>query len=280
MPKKRVLLSEIDVGEWARHYASRPYGHFKGEIYPVFVGILSCLPDGARVLDVGAGPGHLAREFYKRNPDSGLQFVLLDASVELLKIAESRLPSRRVATVHGSFNGPDWAHGLGDFDAVVSNNALFHVRPEKLDAFYESSYGLLRRDGLLLNQQSFAWDEGMSPYGEHPFARFIRGIPWLTMPKRPKLSEEEERRLEREDREARARHAKAIEEAKASGVEFAEDQTGYQFLTVERHLTAMRKAGFQATCVWRKREFAVVLGAKGAPEIDKGRLRTGDGPEQ
>jgi cyclopropane fatty-acyl-phospholipid synthase-like methyltransferase len=142
---RKPLLSSMDVGDWARHYASRPYGHHKAEVYELFVDILSCLPDGADVLDVGAGPGHLAHEFYGRNPETGVGFVLLDASVEMLKIAAERLAGRRVETVHRSFNMAGWSDGVGPFDAIVSNNSLFHVHPENLEAFYRTCYGLLKR---------------------------------------------------------------------------------------------------------------------------------------
>lgn len=265
--KKKVLLSEIDVGAWAGHYATRPYGHYKQEVYQLFIDVLSLLPAEARLLDIGAGPGHLAVEFFKRRPKSAFTFVLLDAGAELLKIAAERLRPRakRVRTVNRSFNIKGWEKGLGRFDAIASNNALFHVRPRKFKSFYRTCFSLLKRDGILLNQQSFAFVGDKSPYGDDAFSQFMRDLPGRIMPQMSGLTESDTRRLEKEKSEALATHRKALAEAKAAGVSFRSNQTGYHFLTVEKHLEAMRDAGFAAGCLWRKREFAVVAGVKGRP---------------
>jgi SAM-dependent methyltransferase len=260
---KEVLLSTVDVGGRAEYYAFRPYDHYRDEVYESFVDMLRCLPLGSAVLGVGAGPGHLAHEFFQREPRSDVRFVLLDASAGMLGIAAGRLAGRRVSTVQRSFNTHGWDQGLGQFDAIVSNNALFHVRPGDLEAFYGCCYGLLRQDGLILNQQSLAWEEGTSPQGEHRFSRFMRRLPETILPSLSGVTEEARARLAREQEAADGRWSAAVEEAKEAGVEFAEGATGYQFLTVEAHLDALRRVGFAAGCIWRKREFAVLCGTKG-----------------
>lgn len=267
--KKKVLLSTMDVGGWAEHYASRPYGHFKKEVYNLFIDILGCLPPKARVLDIGAGPGHLAFEFYKRNPKSGTNFTLLDTSAKLLEIAMRRIKEvkKQVKTFCRSYNSAAWARGLGKFDALVSNNSLFHVRPRKLGAFYRSCFSRLKHDGILLNQQSFAYHGTDAPHADGPFENFMRSLPETIMPPHPCLTKAEKRKLETEKRAAARKSDTAIIKAKESGVRFAQKQTGYNFLTVGRHLENMRHAGFEAGCIWRKREFAVVLGVKGNPGI-------------
>jgi hypothetical protein len=60
--KRQAPPGRIDVGGWAEHYATRPYGHYKAEVYRLFVDVLRSLGSEIRILDVGAGPGHLARE--------------------------------------------------------------------------------------------------------------------------------------------------------------------------------------------------------------------------
>jgi SAM-dependent methyltransferase len=266
MPEgKKPLLSSMDVGNWAEHYASRPYGHHKAEVYELFIDILGCLPDESIVLDIGAGPGHLEYELCCRRPKNRFCFVLLDASTEMLRIARQRLAGRPVETFHRSFNADGWDEGLGQFDAIVSNNALFHVRPARLAGFYRSCYGLLRRNGLLLNQQSFGWRAGASPYGEDAFSRFMRALPERILPALPGVDEQVRVRLDREKKEASRSQAAAIAEARSAGVEFARGHTGYQWLTVPAHLDAMRAAGFAAGCIWRKREFAALCGVKGEP---------------
>ncbi len=57
-------------------------------------------------------------------------------------------------------------------------------------------------------------------------------------------------------------HGKAIKEAEAEGVNVKKLQTGYNFLSSERHILALRAAGLAAGEIWRKREFAVVCGVK------------------
>lgn len=262
--KGRPVLSAIDIGGWAEHYATRPYGHYKAEVYGLFVDILACLSPKARVLDVGAGPGHLAREFFKRRGKGGARFVLADASAELLKIARSRLRSRKIKTFVRDFNARGWDSGLGKFDAVVSNNALFGVWPENLERFYGACFARLKRDGIMINQQSFSYESATNPYGDDRFSRFMRALPESILPKIPGMTRKERRRLEEEKRLALKEHRKALAEAKEAGTVLAEER-GYQWLTAERHLECMRKAGFACGPIWRKREFAVILGVKGEP---------------
>jgi SAM-dependent methyltransferase len=273
---RKKLLSTMDVGEWAEFYAALPYGHYKRETYALFTDVLACLRRPLRVLDLGAGPGHLAAEFARSHPKARARFVLLDSSERMLEIAERRLSACGVSfrTVHRSFNMAGWDGGLGAFDAIVSNNALFHVRPRRLAGFYRDSYALLRADGVLLNQQSFAYEGRVSPYGADPFAEFVRELPEHILPGAPVLSDSERARAEREKRDAKAAHEEAINRAQAAGTEFVSGQTSYQFLTAEKHLDLMRRAGFQAGSIWRKRDFAVLLGTRGRP-----RLRRASRPE-
>jgi cyclopropane fatty-acyl-phospholipid synthase-like methyltransferase len=157
-----------------------------------------------------------------------------------------------------------WDNRLGRFDAIVSNNALFLVWPERLGCFYESCFARLKGNGIMLNQQSFAYEPEVSLYGNDPFPRFMQALPESILPRLPQQTAAERRRLAIEKRHAEEEHRRALERAEAAGVEFREDR-GYQFLTVQEHLQAMRRAGFACGCMWRKREFAVLLGVKGQP---------------
>jgi len=263
----KKLLSQIDLGGWAEHYAASPCGHYKKEVYGLFVDILKRLPAGAGILDVGAGPGHLAREFFRRHRRSPARWVLADGSAELLRIARERLASRaaQVRTVHRDFNTAGWDRGVGRFDAVVSNNALFCVEAGKLRRFYAACHRHLRRNGLLLNQQSFAFERRVSPCGDDSFSRNLRALPESILPKLPGLTRRQGRELERRKRAARAKHEKALAQARAAGVGMPTGNTGYQWLTVEHHLRVLRATGFAAGCIWRKREFAVLMALKGNP---------------
>ena len=90
-----LVQSEIppmknDFGRWADHYVSIPYDHYRAEVYGLFVDLFRNVKSLARVLDVGAGPGHLAYEYFDRFPTSDCRFVLLDASREMLGAAQAR----------------------------------------------------------------------------------------------------------------------------------------------------------------------------------------------
>jgi hypothetical protein len=179
----------------------------------------------------------------------------------MLRIASGRLAGRPVATLARSFNMDGWEEGAGEVDAVVAVNALCNLRPERLDGFYSVCRGLLRPRGMLLIQDPFGWLDGESPYGEAPFPRLAMGMLRDLMPHAGEAEEDGES-LEEEKRASKARREKALAEARERGVRIAAGQSGYRFLSVERHVEAMRRAGLAAGPIWRKREFAVLLGLK------------------
>lgn len=256
-----------DFGEWARHYVSIPYDHYRLEIYQLFIEFLVHLKSHARVLDVGAGPGNLSYEYFKRYPQSTSRFVLLDASRELLKVAETRFQSRpgRVRTVVRSYNSDGWDSGLGNFDAILSNNSLFHLQPGNLEMFYRVCYQRLKKNGILLNQQAFGYESQNSPAVVDPFSTFVQTLPECILPQSPlPATAAARRRLKTKKIAAGKRRINAIETACASGVEIASAEE-HQYLTAERHLEYMRKAGFSAGSIWQKRDFAVLMGVKGKP---------------
>ena len=94
------------------------------------VSVLRC----GRVLDVGAGPGHLLEEIARRAP--GLELVGIDLSRTMLRIAEAvtrrgltagvSQPQRRVRLVHADVRALPFTDGA--FDLVVSTLSLHHWR--------------------------------------------------------------------------------------------------------------------------------------------------------
>jgi len=260
--------SRVDYGGWAEHYASRPYANFKFEVYPLCVDILASLPDGIRVLDIGAGPGHLAFEFSKAHPKSRTHFTLIDSCLKLLEIAASRLSSQgpQIRTRHRSINLGDWDAGLGKFDAIVSNNVPFPVEPGEQRAFYQRCFSRLEQNGIFLFQEPCAYSATCHPYEENPLSGFLSALPDDVLSGTPPMSKRDIERLEAEKREAIASHRKAIVQAEADGVVFP-PETGWQLVTVEAHLASLQDAGFCAGCIWKKKASAVLLGVKGRPEV-------------
>ncbi len=268
MSPEFVSMWDADGGEAARCYAEKPRGHYKEEVYPIFCEILDSLGDGIRVLDVGAGPGHLAHEFFKKRPESTVRFALMDAGQAMLDIARRRTAELgfEIECFRRSYNLPGWEEGLGRFDAIVSNNSIFNVGPELLAEFYAKLYGLLKENGLLLNQQSFACEHA-------DFGDAVKGFPGALSHRRLLTEDDRARAGELNPRAkelcaaAEARQKEMIEKLRAEGRDVADPAPGYASLHVpaSRHIDYMREAGFVAGTIWRKMEFAVLVGFKGRP---------------
>jgi SAM-dependent methyltransferase len=258
-----------DVSDKADFYASGPYGHHKHVVYPLFIDVLAAV-GARRVLDIGAGPGHLPFEFHKRCPDSPCSFTLVDSSTRLLAIARERLADR-ATYIESDFTRDGWSDQLGGgFDVIVSNNALFHLAPQRLPGLYRTCHDLLGEHGILLNQQSFAYASGLNPYHSGDgVASLMRALPPAIMPALPPLSDAERVALAQRAAEAGPRHQAAIDDAKRATGD-ASLYMNYHFQTVEEHLAHLRIVGFSAGEIWRQREFAVLLGVKGQPAITAG----------
>jgi len=172
-------LSDFDVpgSGWADHYEAQPYGNFKYEVYPMMVAMIATLADGAQVLDIGAGTGHLAAEFVRTHPGRRLAFTLLDNSSAMLAIAARKLaglgctpPARMIH--RSSFTGQG-LDGIGRFHLIASNNTPYPTDPRALVAYYRRMAEHLEPGGAILVQQPFLLDQGGSIYGQHPFMRFL-----------------------------------------------------------------------------------------------------------
>jgi SAM-dependent methyltransferase len=95
-----------------------------------------------RVLDIGTGPGHVARFL----ADHGAEVVGLDISPAM--VAEARRRSPDMTFVEGDFRAPP--AGLGTFAGAVAFYALVHTPPGELTATFASLAALLEPGGELL----------------------------------------------------------------------------------------------------------------------------------
>jgi SAM-dependent methyltransferase len=249
-----------DISDKARYYAHHSYGHYKSEVYPLFVNILSTLDNGSTILDIGGGPGNMPYEFFREYPEKRIDYWILDGSSELLKIAREKLGNdSRIHTKVIDFNSDDWCRDLPQSEAAVSNNALFHLHPDRIPGFYAGMSEKLKPGGFFLNQQSMRYTGGHHPYRDNAVTRFFNAMPYAVLPQMPQFSGEEAVNMKEAEKEIKERHEKEIEQAKACG---DIDPTVYHFHSVEDHLQALRDAGMAATTIWQKKEFYVILGIR------------------
>ena len=83
------------------------------------------------VLELGSGPGHLARVILSDCPEA--TYCALDFSETMHGLARERLGSlaARVQFIARDFRKPDWRQGLGPFDAVVTMQAAHELRHKR-----------------------------------------------------------------------------------------------------------------------------------------------------
>jgi len=81
-----------------------------------------------RILELGSGPGHLAREVLSRCDVA--EYLALDFSDPMHDLAREHLGEfvSHVTFVTRDFRVPDWTQGLGALDAIVTMQAVHETR--------------------------------------------------------------------------------------------------------------------------------------------------------
>lgn len=115
------------------------------------------------VLELGSGPGFLAKHLLDRIP-AITRYVALDFSPAMHQLALERLGEQasRVAFVERSFRQPDWHSDLGDFDFVVTHQAVHELRHKRhATTLHAQVAELLKPSGRYLVCDHFAGVDGM-----------------------------------------------------------------------------------------------------------------------
>jgi ubiquinone/menaquinone biosynthesis C-methylase UbiE len=93
---------------------------------------VAMLPSGARVLELGSGPGFLAHHVLQRCPNLG-RYTLVDFSEPMLALSRARLAAFPAASfVQASFKSEEWTTLVGGrFDCALSMQAVHELRHKR-----------------------------------------------------------------------------------------------------------------------------------------------------
>ena len=113
----------------------------------------SAVPPGGLVVELGIGPGYLARHLLEAAPE--ISYCGVDFSAPMLELAQGRLADwadRLVLLRSDLIRDPWWDSVHRPVDAIVSTWALHDLGGRDRTArVYGACCRLLRRDGVLLN---------------------------------------------------------------------------------------------------------------------------------
>ena len=125
VPSPIDLRCMHDALAWEQTAMQRPY---RLDFFNAFADELQKLNrEHLRVLELGSGPGFLAKHLIERLPH--VQLTLLDFSSAMHELAAKRLgQSAKVTYVYASFKDSGWEQNLQTFDAVITNQAVHELR--------------------------------------------------------------------------------------------------------------------------------------------------------
>jgi ubiquinone/menaquinone biosynthesis C-methylase UbiE len=113
---------------------------------------VAALPPGARVLELGSGPGFLAHRVLQTCPNLE-RYTLLDFSEPMLALSRERLATFPAASfVLASFKSDEWSRRVGGpFDCVLSMQAVHELRHKRHALrLYERVYQVLAVPGRIM----------------------------------------------------------------------------------------------------------------------------------
>lgn len=161
VPSPIDLRLMADAREWeATATLKRPW---RREFFAQFIDAIATAPIPVhRILELGSGPGFLAEQLLRDLPS--VSYVALDFSDAMHQLSAERLGSHvsNVQFVTRNFREADWANGLGQFECVVTNQAVHELRHKRYaSALHKQVRQLLSPSGLYLVCDHFAGKGGM-----------------------------------------------------------------------------------------------------------------------
>ena len=116
-----------------------------------------------RILELGSGPGFLARHLLETT--SGFSYTMLDFSPAMHELAKARLGDTggRVEFIERSFKEPAWTSGLGTFECVVTNQAVHELRHKRYaQELHAQVKSVLVPNGFYLVSDHYLGEGGMA----------------------------------------------------------------------------------------------------------------------
>ena len=116
-----------------------------------------------QILELGSGPGFLARCVLDAIPPA--EYAMLDYSPAMHHLARQRLAPHigRTRQLLADFKDDAWTIGLGEFDAIVTHQAVHELRHKKHAAtLHRSARTVLRPRGVYRVCDHYVGSDGMS----------------------------------------------------------------------------------------------------------------------
>jgi len=150
VPSPIDFRTEKDAREWAASAMSkRPW---RAVFFQRFVQELQSLDvRPLQILELGSGPGFLARCILDAIPSA--EYAMLGFSPAIHHLARQHLAPHigRTRQLLADFKDDAWTIGLGEFDAIVTHQAVHELRHKKHAAtLHRSARTLLRPRGVYL----------------------------------------------------------------------------------------------------------------------------------
>jgi SAM-dependent methyltransferase len=153
--------SAHEVAAWAEEADRlRPW---RAQIRDHIARRVATLPQGVRVLELGAGPGFLAHRVLQSCPHLEA-YTLLDFSEPMLALGRERLVEFPAASfVRASFKSEEWPRRVGGpFDCILSMQAVHELRSKRHALrLYEQAYHVLAEPGRIMMCDHTPFDDSL-----------------------------------------------------------------------------------------------------------------------
>jgi len=161
VPSPIDLNSPKDAAAWEESaMQKRPW---RADFFEHIATEIAAAPGRGRILELGSGPGFLARQLLERLP--GATMHLLDQSNAMHSLARERLGelAARATFLTASFKEPDWPDRLGPYDFVVTLQAVHELRHKRHALpLHRQVRSVLAPGGVYLMADHFCGPGGMA----------------------------------------------------------------------------------------------------------------------